>query len=382
MIFLLVGMVLTFISLAAPVQLSGNYITLFWTTEMVLLLWLGQKSGIKFMKLSSLVILGLMLISLEMDWQQIYFDYGTESLAIIINKGFITALFSIVGVIAYARLLKNEKEENFLPGIAVRLIRNMAAITVGALIYLIGIIEIGFQLETRMSYSPLVTISTIGFTYLFLLSLWTYTKKVRNQILEKIISIAAVIILVTYPLLNGVTSIIKTDYLAGDVLFGAFLIQYVNLILIVLIAVQFFKAIRKKYGLRSEIGKIAIWGFAVLGLIVASIQLNHATLLLLFDQVQENVHFINKQTIKIGYPIVWGIASFMMMLVGMKYKYRTLRIISLSIFTVILVKLFMFDIKGASEGGKIIAFILLGVLLLVISFMYQKLKNLLLDNKE
>ena len=103
---------------------------------------------------------------------------------------------------------------------------------------------------------------------------------------------------------------------------------------------------------------------------------------MLFDQVQENVHFINKQTIKIGYPIVWGIASFMMMLVGMKYKYRTLRIISLSIFTVILVKLFMFDIKGASEGGKIIAFILLGVLLLVISFMYQKLKNLMLDNKE
>ena len=67
------------------------------------------------------------------------------------------------------------------------------------------------------------------------------------------------------------------------------------------------------------------------------------------------------------------------MLVGMKYKYRTLRIVSLSIFSVILIKLFLFDIKGASEAGKIVAFILLGVLLLVISFMYQKLKNLILD---
>ncbi len=37
-IFLLVGMVLSFASLAAPVQLSGSHITLFWATEMVLLL--------------------------------------------------------------------------------------------------------------------------------------------------------------------------------------------------------------------------------------------------------------------------------------------------------------------------------------------------------
>jgi uncharacterized membrane protein len=122
-----------------------------------------------------------------------------------------------------------------------------------------------------------------------------------------------------------------------------------------------------------------MWIFTVIGLIVASTQLNNQTLLLFFDQVQDNVHFIKKQTIKIGYPIIWGISSFVMMRVGRKYKYRTLRSISLSTFSVILFKLFLFDIKGASEGGKIVAFILLGVLLLVISFMYQKLKNLILD---
>jgi hypothetical protein len=36
------------------------------------------------------------------------------------------------------------------------------------------------------------------------------------------------------------------------------------------------------------------------------------------------------------------------------------------------------DIRGISEGGKIAAFISLGVLLLVVSFMYQRLKKLLL----
>ena len=156
-------------------------------------------------------------------------------------------------------------------------------------------------------------------------------------------------------------------------------ILYINLALITAIGFQFMKNIKKWYGLRSNMGKTAVWGLSLLGLIVASLQINHQAVLFFFDQTADNLSFINKQTIKIGYPIVWGISSFIMMLVGMKYKYRTLRVISLSLFCVILFKLFLFDIKGASEAGKIVAFILLGVLLLVISFMYQKLKNLLLD---
>jgi uncharacterized membrane protein len=43
-----------------------------------------------------------------------------------------------------------------------------------------------------------------------------------------------------------------------------------------------------------------------------------------------------------------------------------------------LLKLFLLDIRGISEGGKIAAFISLGVLLLIVSFMYQRLKKILL----
>jgi uncharacterized membrane protein len=380
LIFLLIGMVLTFVSLAAPVQLSGNYITLFWTTEMVLLLWLGQKSGIKFMKFSSMIILCLMLISLVMDWQQIYFDYGAKSLAIIFNKGFITTVFSIIGVSVYTKLLNGEKDEKFLPGIGMQYMKNASAIIVASLIFIVGLMEIGFQIEDRLHYSELAAISMLGYAYLYLLGLMLYAKKTSNLLLEKGIMIATVVALFTYPLLNGLTAAIRHDYLAGEVAFGSFGIQYINLALIGMIALQLFKSVRNWFGLRTDIGKITVLGLSLFALVVASVQLNHQTLLLFFDQFKENAHFINRQTVKIGYPIIWGLCSFVMMLVGMKYKYRTLRIISLSIFSVILLKLFLFDIKGASEAGKIVAFILLGVLLLVISFMYQKLKNLLLDN--
>ncbi|MNY13053.1 hypothetical protein D3C86_1461680 [compost metagenome] len=64
----------------------------------------------------------------------------------------------------------------------------------------------------------------------------------------------------------------------------------------------------------------------------------------------------------------------------MKWKSKNVRIISITILAITLLKLFIFDLRGLSEGGKIAAFISLGILLLVISFMYQRLKNLLLAN--
>ncbi|MBL7851300.1 MAG: DUF2339 domain-containing protein [Cyclobacteriaceae bacterium] len=64
---------------------------------------------------------------------------------------------------------------------------------------------------------------------------------------------------------------------------------------------------------------------------------------------------------------------------GLNKKKKHLRLISLTLFLVTLLKLFLVDIRGISEGGKIAALISLGALLLIISFMYQRLKRILLQ---
>src|SRR5688572_10608490 len=113
LVFLLIGLVLTFISLAAPIQLEGNYITLFWSAEAVLLLWLSQKSGIRLMKLASVVITGLMVCSLLMDWTQLYQGSDQEfTLTIIFNKAYITSLFALASLAGTIYLLKQEKTES------------------------------------------------------------------------------------------------------------------------------------------------------------------------------------------------------------------------------------------------------------------------------
>lgn len=91
---------------------------------------------------------------------------------------------------------------------------------------------------------------------------------------------------------------------------------------------------------------------------------------------------IQRIYIKTGLPILWGLCSFAFMWLGMHFKHRTLRIISLSLFTLTLLKLFIFDIRNIPAGGKIAAFFCLGVLLLVVSFMYQRLKKIIIDDEK
>jgi len=85
--------------------------------------------------------------------------------------------------------------------------------------------------------------------------------------------------------------------------------------------------------------------------------------------------------IKTALPVLWGLSSFALMWLGMRYKTRVLRIISLTLFSVTLVKLFVFDIENIPAAGKIAAFFCLGILLLIISFMYQKVKNIIADDE-
>jgi uncharacterized membrane protein len=86
--------------------------------------------------------------------------------------------------------------------------------------------------------------------------------------------------------------------------------------------------------------------------------------------------------VKIGFPILWGLLSFVFLTVGLKKSNKLFRICGLVLIGITVLKLFIYDIQNASEGGKIAAFIILGVVLLIISFRYQKIRALLKDDEK
>jgi uncharacterized membrane protein len=123
------------------------------------------------------------------------------------------------------------------------------------------------------------------------------------------------------------------------------------------------------------------WAFCAVTVIFLSIEI-HLLVNNIFYAANNPLNNIQRIYIKTGLPILWGVCSFAFMWLGMRFKNRTLRIISLSLFTLTLLKLFIFDIRNIPAGGKIAAFFCLGVLLLVVSFMYQRLKKIIIDEEK
>ncbi len=379
LVFLLVGLVLTFISLAAPVQLKGNYITLFWSAETVLLLWLSQKSGIRLMKLASLLIMGLMVISLIMDWSQIYIDETESSLNIILNKGYITGLFSLASIAATFYLLKNEGEEDEE---SVHLYKNLLLFAGIILLYVSQFLELRHQLFSHDFDYATQNLIIGSYNMLFVLGLLLAERKwLSNQYIKDAFSFWGILAMISY-LFYYHDQIIRTrnDFLFSGSTITGFIFHYILIILLALVAAMSLKKIQGLAEFNKTTFHAYSWFYVFFFVFLASTELDHIVMLL-SGATSESMEHILTQNHKIGFPILWGITSFGLIAFGLKTKKKHLRIISLTLFLITILKLFTIDIRGISEGGKIAAFISLGVLLLVVSFMYQRLKKILLTDE-
>ena len=155
--------------------------------------------------------------------------------------------------------------------------------------------------------------------------------------------------------------------------------HYLSAFFVIVVTFLIWRSYSKLYSEKSVLSILSLWFTVFVFIFVGSSELDHLAVLTQVD-ANHTIQAMLLQSRKISYPIFWGLTSFVLMFLGMKNKNQMLRIISLSIFAITLIKLFTWDIRGINEGGKIVAFISLGILLLVISFMYQKLKRLILED--
>lgn len=97
---------MTFVSITIPIQLDGNYITLLWASEMVLLLWLYVKSKIRVYEYAAKVLVGLTFVSYLMDVYSVMFEHHSLD-TIFLNSSFATSLFVGLATGAFASSLRH-----------------------------------------------------------------------------------------------------------------------------------------------------------------------------------------------------------------------------------------------------------------------------------
>ncbi len=368
---LLIAIVITFVSLSIPVQLKGSAITMFWGVEALLLLWLFKRSGIKIFSFSFLVLEILALGSLFIDYLTYYF-IETDSLNIIINPIFITGTLVIIYLcfdLFILRKIENSvitlfKTEIFKFSILYKILSGILLL----LLFVFPFTELTYQLYIRnYSYFEIALLQGV-YTYLFAMA---YTLIKRNRLME-VFYYGNLILIILYPVVYLgyiVLSVIQERFYKEDFSLGIFLLHFLTIPAFVVLITH----LCRKNILNNK--NVIYWIASIASVYALSVETDNLALIWYDESILESVHTI-------AYPVIWGFSALILIIAGMKYRKVILRKISLVLFALIILKLYLYDVWKMTQAGRIISFVILGLILLGTSFLYQKLKVLIRNDEE
>ena len=355
LIYAMLGLVLTFVSITIPIQLDGNYITLFWAAEMVLLLWLYVKSKIWIYERATLVLMGLTLISYLMDVSAVILS-SSSSDTVFLNSSFATSLFVGLAAGAFA-LMMGHYRSLFSESRCLRYVpwNPVMLLTSAAILYYTFMAEFSLHLAGATRSGMMLVFTSAAILIL------SYAFKKRFPIEQCTIPYLAGL---------GINVLIYAINIWGDqwahMSLSPVLLRWLAAAFII---VNLYYVARQYYtiiGLKTHF----------------TVYLNVLALLLWLTMVRSFLWQAGVEDFDAGFSVSLSIAGFVQMALGMRLHQKVLRIISLSTFGIVLLKLILKDLWAMPTIGKIIVFIILGLILLVLSFLYQKLKGVLFKNDE
>ena len=349
---LMLGLAVTFASMGIPILFSVANVLMVWAAESVLLLWLFTKEKNRIYELASAVLLLLTLGALAYYRTTDTFIHDTGD-SLFFNGAFFVTTFVSIAYYVVAVIMQFNK-------------------------------ELFSDTKRLIAYTPCNAIAyALGFSILFLAFRDNFHFHLEQPISEYASLLTANIMLLGGALILRKRFEISENklayeislYLAG-ILFAMTVWNYTDpegLLLRWLMALV----------------TIAYMAYCMRGqLLVTSNQRNLHTeysiisTLMWLTLTRLLLITFNEVNFSTAFSLSLGIAAFILMCIGMRYHSKEIRIVSLAEFGIVIGKLILNDVWAMPALGKIIVFISLGALLLILSFLYQKLKDALFNEKE
>ena len=354
LVYTTLGLVLTFVSITVPIQLDGNYITLVWASEMVLLLWLYIKSRIRVYEYAAKILVGLTFISYLMDIYNVVMHEHHAVSTIFLNSSFATSLFVGLAMGAFALLMGY-----YRPFFSTARQLKYGFWNPFMLFVSVAILYYTFMMEFHLHFEG-ATRSGAMFTAIAISSV-CYAFRKRFPITQ---------CLTFYMLAIGINTLVYIINIWGD--------QWENMAFVPVVLRWFTAAF-----VIANICYVARQYYLLIGIKSRfTIYLNILVTLLWVTMVRSFLWQVGVDDFSAGLSLSLSIAGFVQMGLGMRLHQKVMRMISLSTFGIVLLKLVFDDLWAMPTIGKIIVFIILGLILLILSFLYQKLKDVLFKNDE
>jgi uncharacterized membrane protein len=400
--YLVSGLVLVFITIAIPVQLDGNWVTLLWAGEAALLFWIGRTKNVPIYETLSYPLMILAFVSIVQDWATVYDNYIPEILETrltpLFNINFLTSML-FIGAFGFINFINQKKDNSgilfwqkelskivsyLIPAIFLFTLYysfRMEIANYWNQLFIDSSLTINNDGQDQYSNYDLVrfkSIWIINYSLLFVSILsFLNIKKLLNKQLG-LINIGLNTLIIAFFLFQGlyVLSELRESYLDQTLSEyyerGAFHlgIRYVSFAFVTLTLVACYRYIRHDF----KEPDFKMWFDILL----------HTTILWIASSELINWMDIaeSTQSYKLGLSILWGVYSLLLIAFGIWKKNKYLRIGAMALFGVTLIKLFFYDISHLDTIAKTIVFISLGVLLLVISFLYNKYKHIIADETD
>ncbi len=401
--YFVAGLVLVFVTIAVPVQLDGNWVSLLWVGEAVLLFWIGRTKCNAIYEQLSYILMVMAVVSLVQDWATAYSvfipDKPETRIIPILNINFLTSMLFILAF-GYINWL-NSNLKYISPLSEKEILAEFVSYAI-PLVFLF-IVYSAFRIEistywdqcyeaTAISklaegnqpsqfYHDLDLISykqvwILNYSLFFLTVLsFVNIKILKNKQLGFLnlvlngIAIVAFLFLGLYAISELRESYLEQS-LANYYQRGEFniVIRYISIIFLAGMVYSVFQYIRQDF-----LGKDFKREFDVM-FHVAILWVLSSELFSWMDIATLTTH-----SYKLGLSILWGVYALLLISLGIWKQKKHLRIGAIILFGLTLLKLFFYDISHLDTISKTIVFVSLGVLLLIISFLYNKFKNLILD---
>ena len=349
---LMLGLAVTFASMGIPILFSTANVLMVWAAEAVLLLWLFTKEKNRIYEWASAILLFLTMGALAYYRTTDTFIHDTGDSLFFNGAFFVTTFVSIAYFIAAVIMQYNKEFFSDMRRLIAYTPCNAIAYALGFCILFLAFRDnFHFHLEQPISeYASLLTAN------IMLLGGALILRK-RFEISENKLA---------YEISLYLAGILFAMTVWNDTVPDGLLLRW----LMALVTIAYMTYCMRGQLLATSNPRNLHTEYAI----VSTLTWLTLTRLLLIT--------FNEVNFSTAFSLSLGIAAFILMCIGMRYHSKEIRIVSLAEFGIIIGKLIRNDVWAMPALGKIIVFISLGAILLILSFLYQKLKDALFNEKE
>ena len=363
------GITVSLFTIAFAVQFKTHLITSVWAIEATLLLFIWKKTNLNVFKICFYVLFPLVIIAQIMTWSE-YLD--TKNMAIIFNPVFLTSSVTVTTTFVNLILLRKLNNTENQP---INFFENVFTIASFGIIYTALLLEIMYHISDR-EWIVIFTVALLFSLYYIFMILLLRKKLEINKILETGLFYLFLILIIIHTSIAG-TEIVDS-FLLKELSFNMY---FPYLLYVLPLIYLMFKFLTKS---ETSNLKFSYWLTSITLVFAVSFELYHLYILLNSNDI--SIAYILKKHFRILYlPIIWAVLASVFIYKGLKRETSEYSKIGFVLIAIMILKLYTYDVWEMDNISRIIAFIILGIILLLSSFLFQRLKKIiknLVENKD